>query len=62
MNTNSVGDYECNFCDRKQRRTISEKLATQCGWEKQSDDTWLCPFCSDNEDKLKAVFMAETKQ
>lgn len=50
-------DYECFLCHRKQSKNISENIALAVGWAKVvSEDKWLCPFCSGQEDKLKAVF------
>ena len=59
-----VAVYRCH-CGREQTAQhdrfhggISPEMARQIGWER-AGDSWECPFCSDNEDKLRAVFAQE---
>lgn len=59
----SVGVYRCH-CGREQTAEneyfpggLSENIAAQFGWER-TGDSWECPFCSDNEDKLRQIFDA----
>lgn len=47
-------DYACR-CGRKQRATISEKIAELIGWRK-IDGQWYCPFCTGNQENLWRVF------
>ena len=58
-----VAVYRCH-CKREQTARcegyqggISAEIAEQAGWVRVGD-SWECPFCSDNEDKLMAIFDA----
>lgn len=60
-----VAAYRCRICEREQMAQhqqfiggIDERTAEQAGWEKYGDK-WMCPFCSENEQKLKAAFDSE---
>lgn len=57
-----VGVYRCK-CGREQTAAvpgfsggIGTKTAAQIGWEQQADGSWLCPFCTGNEDKLMRIW------
>lgn len=59
-----VAVYRC-ACGREQMaahpdfpRGVGPKSAEGVGWVR-SVDRWFCPYCSGNEDKLRAVFNKE---
>ena len=59
----SRGHLRCCECDRVQGVApagkaggVTELEAQSFGWERDDDGFWHCPFCTGNEDKLRAIF------